>query len=159
MTTENFCFYLQNSLIQSSQTGGQWYNDISPFSIPWLNICVVIKSNLDVWKPWLSQPKWSASCCSIDVLAPIFLENIRQTINAKDQQWLNLAQREWQRIKGWRHWHLLCRGLRRACRSSRRVWPAGGRTSTTRTTLQTPSRCGWTRRGRTQAWDDNQKHF
>jgi len=30
-----FCFYLQNRLIQTSQTGGQWYNDTPPFSIPW----------------------------------------------------------------------------------------------------------------------------
>jgi len=37
MTTENFCFYLQNRLIQASQTGGQWYSDTSPFSIPWPN--------------------------------------------------------------------------------------------------------------------------
>jgi hypothetical protein len=28
-----FCFYLQNRLIQTSQTGGQWYNDTSPFCI------------------------------------------------------------------------------------------------------------------------------
>jgi len=35
MTTDNFGFYLQNRLIQTSQTGGQWYNDTSPFSIPW----------------------------------------------------------------------------------------------------------------------------
>jgi hypothetical protein len=34
MTTDNFCSYLQNRLIQTSQTGGQWYNDTSPFSIP-----------------------------------------------------------------------------------------------------------------------------
>jgi hypothetical protein len=34
MTTDNFCFYLQNKLNQTSQTGGQWYNDASPFSIP-----------------------------------------------------------------------------------------------------------------------------
>jgi len=34
MTTENFCFYLQNRLIQTSQTGGQLYSDTSPFSIP-----------------------------------------------------------------------------------------------------------------------------
>jgi hypothetical protein len=33
MTTDNFCFYLQNRLIQTSQTGGQWYSDTSPFSI------------------------------------------------------------------------------------------------------------------------------
>ncbi len=36
MTTDNFCFYLQNRLIQTSHTGGQWYSDIFPFSIiPW----------------------------------------------------------------------------------------------------------------------------
>jgi len=38
MTTDNFCFYLQNRLIQTSQTGGQWYDDTSPFSIPCLNL-------------------------------------------------------------------------------------------------------------------------
>ncbi len=38
MTTDNFCFYLQNRLIQTSQTGGQWYSDTSPFSIPCSNI-------------------------------------------------------------------------------------------------------------------------
>jgi hypothetical protein len=37
MTTENFCFYLQNRLIQISQTGGQQYSHTSPFSIPWLS--------------------------------------------------------------------------------------------------------------------------
>jgi hypothetical protein len=37
MTTDNFGFYLQNRLIQTSQTGGQWYSDTSPFSIPWLS--------------------------------------------------------------------------------------------------------------------------
>ncbi len=34
MTTDNFSFYLQNTLIQTSQTEGQRYNDTSPFSIP-----------------------------------------------------------------------------------------------------------------------------
>jgi hypothetical protein len=37
MTTDNFCFYLQNRLIQTSQTGGQQYTDTFPFSIPWFN--------------------------------------------------------------------------------------------------------------------------
>ncbi len=36
ITTDNFCFYLQNRLIQTSQTGGQQYSDTSPFSIPCL---------------------------------------------------------------------------------------------------------------------------
>ncbi len=40
MTTDNFCFYFQNTLIQTSQTGGQWYSDTSPFSIPWLVVAV-----------------------------------------------------------------------------------------------------------------------
>jgi hypothetical protein len=38
MTSDNFCFYLQNRLIQTSQTGGQWYSDTSPFNIPW-SVC------------------------------------------------------------------------------------------------------------------------
>jgi hypothetical protein len=36
VTTGNFCFYLQNRLIQTGQTGGQQYSDTSPFSIPCL---------------------------------------------------------------------------------------------------------------------------
>jgi hypothetical protein len=35
MTIDNFCFNLQNGQIQTSQTGGQWYSDTSPFIIPW----------------------------------------------------------------------------------------------------------------------------
>jgi hypothetical protein len=35
MISNNFCFYLQNRLIQTNQTGGQQYSDISRFSIPW----------------------------------------------------------------------------------------------------------------------------
>jgi hypothetical protein len=38
MTTDIFCFYLQNRLIQTSQTGGQQHSDTSPFSIPCLKI-------------------------------------------------------------------------------------------------------------------------
>jgi hypothetical protein len=34
LTTDIFCFYLQNRRIQNSQTGGQLYSDTSPFSIP-----------------------------------------------------------------------------------------------------------------------------
>jgi hypothetical protein len=34
MTTNNLCFCLQSSPIQTSQTGGQWYSDTSLFSIP-----------------------------------------------------------------------------------------------------------------------------
>jgi hypothetical protein len=30
MTTDNICYYLQNRIIQTSQTGGQQYSDTSP---------------------------------------------------------------------------------------------------------------------------------
>jgi hypothetical protein len=35
LTTGNYCFYFQNRLIQTSQTGGQQYSYTFPFSIPW----------------------------------------------------------------------------------------------------------------------------
>ncbi len=38
MTTNNFCFYLQNRLIQTGQTGGQQYSDTPPSSIPWFSL-------------------------------------------------------------------------------------------------------------------------
>jgi hypothetical protein len=34
MTTDNFCFYFQNRLIETSQTGGQWYSDTFPLVFP-----------------------------------------------------------------------------------------------------------------------------
>ncbi len=43
-TTDNFCFYLQNRLILTSQTGGQWYNDTFPFSIPCSGLLAAIFS-------------------------------------------------------------------------------------------------------------------
>jgi hypothetical protein len=42
MTTDNFCVYLQNRLIQTSQTGDQWYSGIFPLSIP----CMYERSSL-----------------------------------------------------------------------------------------------------------------
>ncbi len=38
LNTDNLCIYLQNRLIPTSQTGGQWYRDTSPFSIPSMNL-------------------------------------------------------------------------------------------------------------------------
>ena len=49
MTTDNFCFYLQNRLIQTSQTGGQWYSDTSPFSIPCFIIPQYLCNTIDVY--------------------------------------------------------------------------------------------------------------
>jgi hypothetical protein len=44
MAIDNICFYLQNRLIQTSQTGGQQYSDTSPFSIPWPYNTIVTKT-------------------------------------------------------------------------------------------------------------------
>jgi hypothetical protein len=50
MTTDNFCFYLQNRLIHTSQIGGQWYSDTSPFSIPWRVILALdLRKSSTVW--------------------------------------------------------------------------------------------------------------
>jgi hypothetical protein len=48
MATDNFCFYLQNRLIQTGQTGGQRYSDTSPFCIPWSNTLVFVTKNYDI---------------------------------------------------------------------------------------------------------------
>ncbi len=53
MTTEFFCFYLKNRLIQTSQTGGQWYSDTSPFRIPWCCALVRQWQNTKLW--WYCQ--------------------------------------------------------------------------------------------------------
>ncbi len=42
-------YFLQNRLIQTSQTGGQWYNDTSPFSILCLKIHFVFALDLQAF--------------------------------------------------------------------------------------------------------------
>ncbi len=56
MTTDNFCFYLLNSLIQTSQTGGQQYSDTSPFSNAWLNSPVYYRSHPPFRTSWPGRP-------------------------------------------------------------------------------------------------------
>jgi len=65
VTTYNFCFYLQNRLIQTSQTGGQWYSDTPPFSIPWLSLCLPIQTSL--------KEVESMSCSLSRLIGPSFL--------------------------------------------------------------------------------------
>ncbi len=57
MTTDDLCFYLQNRLIQTSQTGGQWYSDTSPFSIPWLNYAEILGKDAHTCKINLTKKK------------------------------------------------------------------------------------------------------
>jgi len=57
MTTDNYCFYLEKRLIQTSQTGGQQYSDTSPYSIPWY---------LEYWEPYWNEDYFRIdknSCC------------------------------------------------------------------------------------------------
>jgi hypothetical protein len=49
MTTDKFCFYLQNRLIQTSQTGGQLYGDAFPFSIPWTWVSSKDQTELEIF--------------------------------------------------------------------------------------------------------------
>ncbi len=49
MTTDNFGFYLQNRLIQTSQTGGQWYSDTSPISIPWMHRITTLSTTTHIY--------------------------------------------------------------------------------------------------------------
>ncbi len=47
------CFYLQNGLIQTCQTGGKWYSDTSPFSIPWLRVRILpVASAESKWREY-----------------------------------------------------------------------------------------------------------
>jgi hypothetical protein len=50
MTTDN-CFYLQNILIQTSQTGGQQYSDTPPFSSLVFPAPPMQYANNQVWEP------------------------------------------------------------------------------------------------------------
>jgi hypothetical protein len=67
MTTNNFYVYLQNRLIQTGQTGGQWYNDTSPFVFPTFAI------------PSL----WSGVHVSLEMYLLIFIFLIDKTIEIR----------------------------------------------------------------------------
>jgi hypothetical protein len=56
MKTDNWCFYLQKRLIQTSETGGQQYSDTSPLVVPgrgkgaypldpWLPVSTLVKTH------------------------------------------------------------------------------------------------------------------
>jgi hypothetical protein len=44
MITDDFCFYLQNRLIQTGQTGCQLYSDTSPLVFPALTLNLIFNS-------------------------------------------------------------------------------------------------------------------
>ncbi len=75
MMTDNFCFYLQNRLIQTSQTGGQKYSDTSPISIPCSSLhltlleeYVLIKTSVPNFTDFVQFTKIYG--CKIDNLKP-----------------------------------------------------------------------------------------
>jgi hypothetical protein len=63
MTTDNFCFYLQNRLIQTSQSGGQQNSDTSPFSIPWIHTPKLTQE--------CSFPGFDLRCVILGLIQPI----------------------------------------------------------------------------------------
>ncbi len=66
-TTDNCCFYLQYRLIQTCQTGGQWYSDTSPFSIPWILFskhAQLVKAEINVNNTY-QYKGWCHSFCYI----------------------------------------------------------------------------------------------
>jgi hypothetical protein len=74
MTTDNFCFNLQNRLIQTNKTGGQQYSDTpTPFSIPCVYQCVSLSLLYIIcWQDW-GISEWSPTQCSkVNVFAVIY---------------------------------------------------------------------------------------
>jgi hypothetical protein len=58
MPSDNFCFYLQNRLIQTSQTGGQWHRYTSPSIIPWTNALAYCRSQRKPVSPVRCVRSW-----------------------------------------------------------------------------------------------------
>jgi hypothetical protein len=79
MATDNICFYLQNRLIQTSQTGGQQNSDTSPFSIPWwvYQQCIFVQFGLSCFKlvPIFSQNEDSKTGIKNSGCQDVFLLN------------------------------------------------------------------------------------
>ncbi len=71
MTTDIFCLYLQNRLIQTSQTGEQWYSDTSHFSIPWGSITVSLTSCLTGLESAVCQLTIFVFICKTDFSKPV----------------------------------------------------------------------------------------
>ena len=67
MTTDNFCFHLQNRLIQTSQTEGQRYSDTFLFIIPWRNYQSILNKGGETSHPYIvvSNPMQEILECEI----------------------------------------------------------------------------------------------
>jgi hypothetical protein len=72
MTTDKFCFYLQNRLIQTSQTGGQWYNDIP--SLVFSGLSVIFNSPA-VWETHSRQGTPQLHPPEVNVIKLFFFVN------------------------------------------------------------------------------------
>jgi hypothetical protein len=102
--TDNFCFYLQNRQIQTSQTGGQWYSDTSPFGIPWWNretralaglsrllfFCSGLQLPRSEQRVWKKHFRFRAHLQSgnelIQLFCAIFYAFVKQTRGCRDSQ-------------------------------------------------------------------------
>jgi hypothetical protein len=76
MTADNFCSYLQNRLIQTSQTGDQQYSDTSLFSIPsLLSQGLFWYSDHCLWRHATQHISWPP-CTNLFRSAPLILQTL-----------------------------------------------------------------------------------
>jgi hypothetical protein len=94
VTTDNLCFNSQNRLIQISQTGGQWYNDLSPFSIPCLFPFIAIWS-IEIW-PTVIKVKIVGTCHILGTHISV-PKSLKVVENGWSDIWLN-----WSWNSSWR---------------------------------------------------------
>jgi hypothetical protein len=92
MTTDNCCFYLQNRLIQTSQTGGQRYSDTSPISIPCSSL---------FW--WRRKESFVASTLS-NWMIKVFSQTSRGQKNKIFPLHRLWTWRTWRMWRAWRTW-------------------------------------------------------
>jgi hypothetical protein len=91
---DNWQFFLQNRLIQTSQTGGQWYNDTSPLVFPY---CTEPSTLVSI--PWFTYDKprsgksWLALAPAIDRVAAglVVAVTLVAAVRPKCSGWAGLA--------------------------------------------------------------------
>jgi hypothetical protein len=96
MTTDNFFIYLKNRLMQTSQRGGQWYSDTSPFSIPWFGCCPDQQINGKI--TWFINAEIFESNQEKNVN---LLNNLRKYFKLKNWERLSRKEEHFRRKKYW----------------------------------------------------------
>jgi hypothetical protein len=89
MTTDNFCFHLLNRLIQTRQTGGQWYSDTSPFSVP----CIHLRASKPIsWWQFKNNPAQTGKSHWRGILNTAYLHVLTSLDGSLDGSFLYLKK-------------------------------------------------------------------